>query len=501
MPSTQSRAALLLLAVSLCSPQAEAKQMEAYGSLTYEDIVTWECPESVDRQAALEDFEQFKHVLEDGYAAYDLYASKGHDWGATFSSLRADIEAKEAWAPLELAEKMAEALRFTNDMHTSFSLRDTGGRTRDVKVGTHMSPYFADILVKRLEDGRLEIIEGSEANKEGDRLFLEKCEGEPPDGFLFRTFAPGVGREVYLMGRLSADQMEVLAAEVRDESGKLRETVFPLHRGRMTGYRPDRRSAFHYGKEPFPILKVNTFYIAAASPKAKEELERFLSSAKWPEIRQSQHVLVDIRGNGGGVDQGHKPWLQELTDEPMQQCGFDSLVSPLVVQAMANNFLRRYVLQGEATKELYEAQREEALRQLEREAVDKRQWFTFQPQALEPTARSRFKGALLVLIDGGTASAAEDFIGLASQLERCVLLGENSSGTQFTGEVLPYMLPNSRILFWCGHNIFRGPAGEIREGTGYMPDYWFDVSDPMDAILDLRPEHLDALAPRRAEVP
>ena len=466
--------------------------------LTYEEIVNWRCPDFVYRAEALADLARFQQIVEQAYAGYDYFADQGHDWEATFVSLRTAVEAKKKWTPYEFAQLMAKGLRFTNDLHFSFSVVGSK-RRKDIRVGSHISPYFGDLLAKRLDDGRLQIVGDPENKQPGAEWYLEKCRGEAPDGFLFRTVVPHFPTEVYLLGVLSPDPVETLPVQVRSDEGQSRQMTLPLHRGRMAGYRADYGSAFHYRSEPFPVLQLTTFDILGGSRQVKQQLERFLGSASWPEIKESPYVLVDLRGNGGGMDQAYRPWLLELTDEPIRSSFGASTVSPVVYEGIVNAQLMFHVKSGQslATKESFEAIRQSLLEGVferfpeeHRELlhglyeVHKRQLFAGESQVFEPTAPSRFPGTLLVLCDGRTGSAAESFIAMSLQLERAILLGENSAGTTSFGEILPFMLPHSQILFHCGHNLSCDERGEIHEGIGYLPDYWLDVRDPLEFVLN-----------------
>jgi C-terminal processing protease CtpA/Prc len=306
---------------------------------------------------------------------------------------------------------------------------------------------------------------------------------------LFRTLDPQHGREVYLLGLCSEEPARALTVRLRSTSGQKRERTLPLHRNRMADYKPDRSSVFTYTVQPFPILQVTTFDIKGSMPSVRQKLEEFETTGSRPELRNSPYVLVDVRGNGGGQDIPGPTWLDALTDEPTKTCFVDRLRSPLVYEAMLNMELSRHAKVGGGTKDSFEAFRSAFLRgevpPAERDyAVDRRQWNASESHVRQSSkVPSHFAGMLLVLYDAKTGSAAENFIQQARQLERAVTLGENSAGMCNFGDCISYYLPNSTVRFQCGHKLIRDETGEMREGIGYLPDYWFDDPDPLGLIV------------------
>jgi hypothetical protein len=72
---------------------------------------------------------------------------------------------------------------------------------------------------------------------------------------------------------------------------------------------------------------------------------------------------------------------------------------------------------------------------------------------------------------------------MTRQLEHAVTLGENSAGMCSFGECLVYDLPNSKLSFQCGNKLICDERGEMHEGKGFFPDYWFDDPDPLSVIV------------------
>jgi hypothetical protein len=460
--------------------------MSILNLLTWKEITSSTSPDTVSRPEALADLARFQQVLEQTYCGYDFFAERGHDWAGTFAQLQAAVQGREIWTPSGLAHLFAEALRFTGDRHFMlFVRRRDGGEA--IPVGRHQDPYFADVVVARAEDGRMKLLPTAlEILSEGT-WFLEACQGDDPNRYLFRTLAPEYGGDVHLLGLLSAEPVQELAVCLRSAEGPEREVRLPLHRGRMAEYQPEDSSAFTFRAEPFPFLQVTTFLLQGSPPQVQRQLEEFTASASWPPVKSSQYVLVDLRGNEGGQDNVWTPWLAALTDEPMRTGLVDRLRSPLVYEGVLNRELLFHVWSG-GTKESFAALRAALLQGegpswVQEYAVERRQWDHWGLKVMPSTAPSRFTGSLFILYDSGTGSSAESFIEMARQLERAVLLGENSAGMTDFGDCCRYFLPHSRVVVACGHKLIRDERGELHGGIGYLPDYWFDVADPLEVIL------------------
>ena len=446
-------------------------------------------PESISRQQALEDLQQFREIVEQAYCGYDFYARRGHDWDETWAQLQAAVEQRDAWTPAGLAELLADGLRFTGDRHFIFRARGSEGG-KSIQVGKHQDPYFADVLVTRSNEGRFELRPTTPEAPIAGSWFLAACQGGDPETYLFRTLGANHGENAYLLGVLSDKPTRDLPVSLFAEDGRKRSLKLPLHRGRMSNYRPEYSSAFAFNGEPVPVLQVTTFNARFSPPTIQSQLEDWVASASKPEVRTSPCLLVDLRGNGGGQSPPATRWLTTLTTEPMGYGVIERLRSPLMYQAMLNSRLMRH-LRNAATRESYESLRSDLLlgdvSPLEREyAVKRRQWSRTGPRVVPSKAPSRFEGTLLVLYDAGTASAAEGYIALARQLKRTVLLGENSAGMYGFGDCLVYYVRHSKVSFQCGHKLFHNAPDAMREGTGFLPDYWLDTVDPLTLVLQHR---------------
>ena len=84
-------------------------------------------------------------------------------------------------------------------------------------------------------------------------------------------------------------------------------------------------------------------------------------------------------------------------------------------------------------------------------------------------------------MDNDCASACESYVSHARQLERSVVVGENSGGLGVFGEVLVYRLPQSGLGIAEGMKHFHDldPRRAVPGGRGHRPDYWLDGDDSL----------------------
>jgi hypothetical protein len=90
---------------------------------------------------------------------------------------------------------------------------------------------------------------------------------------------------------------------------------------------------------------------------------------------------------------------------------------------------------------------------------------------------------IIVLMDKGTASSGEWFLGYLLQLENVVFVGENSSGTGQIGDLARFILPHSGLPVQFGTKLFFPPDFSFVEGIGLLPDVWVPTDQALAKTL------------------
>jgi len=94
---------------------------------------------------------------------------------------------------------------------------------------------------------------------------------------------------------------------------------------------------------------------------------------------------------------------------------------------------------------------------------------------------------VILVINGGTASAGEGMITRLSQAENVVLVGENSMGCLTFGNGGAHKLPHSRLMVWLPINFGLFLDKEFREEEGLKPDLWVPAADAVNyAVAAIR---------------
>ena len=151
-------------------------------------------------------------------------------------------------------------------------------------------------------------------------------------------------------------------------------------------------------------------------------------------VRSSKGLIIDVRNNTGGNTGNGYDVICHLTDKPLQGSKWKS---PQYVPV--------------------------------RKAWDEEQkWYEGQASVIDPdTSTPPFLGPVVVLTNGGTGSAAEDFLIPLHYAHRATLVGERTSGS--TGQSISVQLPGGDRAIVCAKRDTY-PDGREFVGIGVIPD-------------------------------
>jgi Peptidase family S41 len=248
---------------------------------------------------------------------------------------------------------------------------------------------------------------------------------------------------------------------------------------------------------PVPRLIVRTFDSAAAA-----ELAALPAIAR--SLRGLPAFVVDLRGNGGGNFGYAERFVLELTDRTLRRLDEREVVSVAAAEGRANSARRRLAL-GEvppaaepvfrAHVEALEADaaalRARGARRVERVATG---------GVVRGLAPGPLRARVVVLVDGGCASACEMAVALARQIPGVIVAGESTRGSMAVGEIALFRLPRSGVTVSLGTRAFRDPLGGFAETRGFLPEVRLAGRDAAVRAAALALEH-DPVAPSRVESP
>jgi hypothetical protein len=173
--------------------------------------------------------------------------------------------------------------------------------------------------------------------------------------------------------------------------------------------------------------------------------------------RRVQNLILDVRGNPGGVSNVAMALVEFLTDKPVRQ--FDEFgikfssqyckANPGVLEQFQRDFPQKKIAAGSFFK------------------------FRTADWPAQPTQENplRFKGRVLVLIDGGSASTTVMFAATIRGMGIGELIGtETMDTTSVYGECFNITLPNTEMQVSVADKYFLLVGGKD-DGRGVLPDH------------------------------
>lgn len=228
----------------------------------------------------------------------------------------------------------------------------------------------------------------------------------------------------------------------------------------------------------------NTFLIRIPSFNYDENNLQLIKNAV-SEYKESgnEYLIIDIRGNSGGLDYTYTPLYELIYDKPFYLKGVEFRCSPDI-----SNLLR----------EVYKSQNGNPSWALElADSIDKGNHdFIPIPKSKDPTTLDSvcsLPKKVAVIIDNNVASAAEQFLILAKACSnRVTIYGkDNTLGAIDYSNLMPFDLPCSSISCYIptSRTIGIGSNNSGIDGIGLAPDiritlpYPTELSDNIDSWI------------------
>jgi len=209
--------------------------------------------------------------------------------------------------------------------------------------------------------------------------------------------------------------------------------------------RPKSRRSSEY-KE----LEAGIAYVALSTFSSEEIVEEF--DRVFDKIQKAKGLIIDVRENGGGSTSVGYAIISYLTDKPLEGSRWKT---------------RQYMPAFRAWGE-------------------KEKWYEGSHGTVEPRKEGSFLGPVVVLIDAGTYSAAEDFVVVLHASGRATLVGEKTAGS--TGQPLEIDLAGDGWARICTKRDTY-PDGREFVGVGIVPDVEIcptpkDIAADKDVVLE-----------------
>jgi len=220
---------------------------------------------------------------------------------------------------------------------------------------------------------------------------------------------------------------------LRDPAGALRPVTLTRDSRQRDGS-PFRQRIFDFS----PLVESRSLgggiaYLRIATFDAEEVVAELDAALDGLDLDALRGMILDLRYNIGGDDSNAYPILSRLVDRPVT----------------GSTWSTREYLPAQASWGMPES------------------WFQGDTVTVEPSAKKRYAGPLVVLTGPNTMSTSEDFLVPLDYSGRALLIGETTAGS--TGNPVSVVLPGGGILRVCSKRDTY-PDGREFVGYGIEPD-------------------------------
>ncbi|WP_299247330.1 S41 family peptidase [uncultured Aquimarina sp.] len=219
-------------------------------------------------------------------------------------------------------------------------------------------------------------------------------------------------------------------------------------------------------------LKINSFQPKSAG-KFRKKLKSYFKQIKEKKIEQ---LIIDVRGNGGGYGEAADEVFSYLINETVftykdEYALVDKIPYPQYYEK--DMFFKHFKKQPLVKKgDIYH------IRNIKNQKV--------QPK------NNRYQGDLYVMLDGASASATGQFLGLVKSYTNAIFIGQEAGGNPAettANDLLHMTLPNSKVRVTIP--ALRSVSNVTFKNTGHgiIPDYEIipeihDILQNNDIVLD-----------------
>ena len=419
-------------------------------------------PRQYSTEVLVEDLNALKRALEREHAGLNNYVSK-QEIDNAFASLKRELGPMDE---LGFFGKILPLMALIGDGHTQLSLSDTTTRRLDelaVRLPVKLFVTGDEAFIQRDYSQGSVFPLGSQVTAINGMSMEEIIHRMLP---LFTSDGQNLTLKYRFMGsswwfgtrlRLFLGEVDSFRFDIRERGGDGRRSI--EHPG-LTREQVERAYQARYASEDrdlsvtrlrfeddLAILRLPSFQDSRLNGQS---FEAFFSGS-FARIQQAEvnHLIIDLRGNGGGYDAPGRILLQHLASAPF---------------------------------EYYKD-----LRRADGGSVGHPNLGIHQPKA------PGFRGKVFVFMDGGSFSAASEFISVAHHLKLATFIGEEPSGGytgNTSGTTGMETLPNTKIRVYIPKvRYLLAVEEDERYRQGLVPDVRMVPS--IDDLLEKRDPALE----------
>ena len=433
---------------------------------TVEEMLNYKfapCPDSISKEQAFEDIEQFEYLLETAFSGREYWEKQGCDFNKIYSKLNDFVDNKETICVLDLENYMSSLLKGKTAI-SHFSIR---GHKYHGFEG-HKSIYFTDILLNKNKKGKFIVID----SKVDSVPVGSELDDNEINEHVFPTLSPK-GKEHYLVGIWSYDKVTNKALSF---NGKY--VNIPFHPTRLKQAKFNKSPLFKVDTiDNIPVIRLATFMPPKDNLPLLESFEEY-----GKKLRNEEKFILNICNNDGGSAIHAMNFIRNLNtvifNESMSAYMYSPSLSQMYAQVVINDYPQIFKQPGveEYTKQVIKHQQ-----LLDKFKMTPQKEWDFAITNTSDDGEGTYDGKMIILMNRKTESAAEYAVHYSKSVKNIVLVGENTYGAGVFTPGMKYYLPNSKICMQIPHEINIIPG--FRESVGFVPDYWLDTNKPVEEII------------------
>ncbi|MCL2558383.1 MAG: S41 family peptidase [Treponema sp.] len=388
---------------------------------------------SISREEASEDLRFLFDLMKYAYAGYQYFG--GDD---VFLPIRDSMLERLA----EMESPLA-GLSFLNDILVPGlwpAIADNHFQLHDVTLGAprRRALMSEEFVLRKGSDGYSTKIDGDEYRLVEAALGGQKVEGVLPT--LTRE-----GEAAYAFGHFADwNQLGIQALSVTLESLATGDLLtLALRLWPLPSFDWPTTLFHQYETNGVPVVVNRTLSYPYATSDATKIFRESGAS-----LRGAPVVLLDLRGNGGGLPNPMLFWIGALTGNWSLGRAF----GVFNFRSMSNGL-------GSGPR-----------------------WTTgLEPFVSAPALPN--ESLIIALTDNNIGSAGDLIVGHLRELENVIFVGTNTKGALVTGGVVRNVLPHSGIAVIFGIQLHLRPDFSQFEGVGFMPDLWVPPDQSLHRVL------------------